>query len=292
MPGDILGEPSNNYAANGFVGSDTAGGAFVGFRNPKRKKPLSPAEQSVFNNALTLPPISDGAVRAAMVLSGAEKPVDPPATTMNVTPVNPTNDAVSTDPRVKIRVPKDYLSGSLTALLSEFGGVLFPYTPQITLEHKADYTSQNPTHSNYTLQFYKTSSVTDITITGKFTVQNDDDANIYLATSHLLSALTKMRWGGKGGDSDSGAPPPVCRLDAYGSFMFKNVPVVITSFKHDLPDDVDFYTVHSEIFGSASVPTKATFTVNCKPAYSRQEILSTSVTKYLNDPSTRQQGYL
>ena len=285
MPGDILGEP-NKYAANGFVGSDTGGGAFVGYRNPRRRQ--TPVQTTP---PPAQPPISNGPVRPAPPSS--ESVQTPPVQQVTVSTVNQNE---SQDTRVKIRVPSDYLtwltSGSALGELKNFGGIIFPYTPQITLEHKAEYTSQNPTHSNYTLQFYKTSSVGDITITGKFTVQNDKDAMVYLATTHLLSSLTKMRWGGIGGDSDSGAPPPVCRLDAYGTFMLKNVPVVISSFKHDLPDDVDFYTINSPQFGLASVPTKAVFTVNCKPAYSRQEILTTSVTKYLWDPATRQKGFV
>jgi hypothetical protein len=261
MSGNILGEPTNLKLAKNVGGMDT----------------LYDEMGNVVFSAMSSEPRRLPAVDR-----------------ITVTPLN--EPEVSTDNRVKIRVPSDYLTkltaGSYIGELRKFGGILFPYTPQITLEHKADYTSQNPTHSNYTLQFYKTSSVSDITITGKFTVQNDTDALVYLATAHLLGALTKMRWGGIGGDSDSGAPPPVCRLDAYGTFMLKNVPVVISSFKHDLPDDVDFYTVTSGPFGMASVPTVATFTVNCKPAYSRQEILSTSVTKYLNDPATRQRGFV
>lgn len=268
MPGNILGEPSNLKLAQNAGGTET----------------LYDEMGNVFYT---------GPSRAGPVSSEPKQPQ--PAQQVNITTVNQT-DANAVDNRVKIRVPSDYLtkltSGSWAGELKQFGGILFPYTPQITLEHKADYTSQNPTHSNYTLQFYKTSSVGEITITGKFTVQNDKDALIYLATAHLLSALTKMRWGGVGGDPDSGAPPPVCRLDAYGTYMIKNVPVVVTSFKHDLPDDVDFYTVTSGPFGVASVPTKATFTVSLKPAYSRQEILGTSVTKYLNDPATRMKGFL
>jgi len=120
-------------------------------------------------------------------------------------------------------------------------------------------------------------------------VQNDADAFVFLSTVNLLASLTKMRWGT---DSDSGAPPPVCRLDAYGSYMLKNVPIVISSFRHDIKNDIDFYTLTSGKFDVASVPTKSTFTIICKPAYSRQEMLGTSVTKYLSDYNTRQKGFI
>ncbi len=309
----ILGEPSStprtDYASKGFVGSDTAGGAFIGYRNPKRRPKGgvtgtgSGAGSAEFaaNDPRRLD-LDKGPVRdLGDVQPGAEPPVEVSVPEVTVKPLNQSSDPAQNDLRVRIRVPADYLTnltiGSWLSELQGFGGIIFPYTPQVTLEHKADYGSVTPLHSNYAINFYKTSSVSDISITGKFTVQNDKDALVYLATSHLLAALTKMRFGGTTGDFDSGAPPPVCRLEGYGPFMLKNVPIAITSFKHDLPDDVDFYTLdkrgdQGSPFGTTSVPTRSTFTVVGKLMYSRQEMLSASVTKYLTDPGFRSQGYL
>jgi hypothetical protein len=202
------------------------------------------------------------------------------------------------DLRVKIRVPTNYLTNSTSGInkeLSKLGGIIFPYTPSISYEHKADYTSQTPTHSNFAVYFYKNSSISAITITGKFTVQNDTDAGVYLATVHLLRALTKMRSGGRTGDADSGAPPPVCRLDAYGDAMLANVPVAITSFRLELADNVDYYNLGPEaaaIYGQASVPTLSTITLSCIPMYSRQEMQDYSVTDWLNNPQVRKYGLL
>jgi hypothetical protein len=39
---DILGEASKNYAAKGFIGSDTKGGAAIIFRDPRRKQTPTP----------------------------------------------------------------------------------------------------------------------------------------------------------------------------------------------------------------------------------------------------------
>jgi hypothetical protein len=246
------------------------------------------------------------------VLPGAEKQIVSPVSSANITALNGTSSTMETDLRVRLRVPSDYLtkftSGTSNGSeLSALGGIIFPYTPQISFEHKADYSSQIPTHSNYAIHFYKNSSVSDISINGKFTVQNEKDAIVYLSTIHLLKALTKMRFGGptnagagRGGgssaDSDSGAPPPVCRLDAYGDFMLKNVPVVITSFRTEWPDSVDFYTLSGNAknspFNQTSVPIVSTIAISCKPVYSRAEMQSMSVTKYLNDDFYRRQGYL
>jgi hypothetical protein len=285
---DILGESANGYAAKGFVGSDTAGGAFVGFRNPRRTtKPTTPIEAGPVRDMGNLTP-------------GAMPQLPPPAQEViqkiqdsqgNVQPATG-----GTDLRVRIRVPKTYITlftqGTSLAELgpSQHGGIIFPYTPQVTMEHKAEYGSLTPIHANFPINFYKNSSVSDITITGKFTVQNDTDAIIWLATVRLLSALTKMRFGN---DENSGSPPPVCRLDAYGEYNLKNIPVAITSFKHDFPDDVDFYSLpaSSQPFGLASVPMRTTLTVNCKPMYSRAEMQASGVTGYING-TYKGKGYL
>lgn len=183
------------------------------------------------------------------------------------------------DLRVTIRVPNGYQNKAFES------GIIFPYTPQITLEHKADFTPQNPLHTNYTLNFYKSSSVSDISIQGLFTVQNDNDAIQYLAAVHLLRALTKGRFGGT--DQFRGSAPPICRLMAYGDYMLNNVPVSIASFKQDLPSDVDYYYLASSSLGSAMVPTKCTISVVCKLMVSRSEMLTASVDSWLSGVSRK-----
>ena len=227
------------------------------------------------------------------VSPGAERKLPVPA---SVTSKNITN---APDLRVRIRVPADYLTTLTRGYkkeLENLKGIIFPYTPSITTEWKADYSTSSPTHSNYAIHFYKNSYVNDILITGKFTVQNDQDAVIYLSTLHLLRSLTKMRWGGLPGDADRGAPPPICRLDAYGAFQYKNVPVAITSFKNDLPTDVDFYAYNRNgtagVFGPAFCPVSSSITVSLRPMYSRREMQEISVTKYLNESEWKSKGYL
>lgn len=203
-----------------------------------------------------------------------------------------------TDLRVKIRVPDDYLVRLTRGFKDELyglNGVIFPYTPSISYEHKAEYSSAQPLHSNFALYFYQRSSVSAISISGKFTVQNEKDAGVYLATLHLLRALTKMRSGGTTGDADSGSPPPVCRLDAYGDYMLSNVPVVISSFRVEFPEAVDYFTagkLASNIYGQASVPTVSTIAITCIPMYSRQEMQKFSVSGWLSDSKVKKAGYL
>jgi hypothetical protein len=192
------------------------------------------------------------------------------------------------DNRVKIRIPEWYftdLTVGYNSQLKNLRGIIFPYTPSISFEVKADYSSQNPLHSNFNIHFYQKSSVGSISISGKFTVENKKDAENYLATTHLLKALTRMKFGP---DADAGAPPPVCRLDAYGEMMLHNVPVAIVSFRVELPDDIDYFTLESsEVYGKNSVPTRSTIQINCIPMYSRDEMQQFSVNSYLNNRDMR-----
>jgi hypothetical protein len=220
-----------------------------------------------------------------------------PSATVNVT--NAAGQKITKDQRVKIRVPNEYLvnltQGTGNQRLGKLGGIVFPYTPSITYDQKADYTSQTPTHSNFAINFYQKSSITPITISGKFTVQNENDANVYLAVVHLLRSLTKMKAGGPSGDSDSGAPPPVCRLDAYGPFMLDNVPVAISNFKIELPEGVDYFTTgrgSSKTYEQTSVPTVSTITISLVPMYSRAEMQKFSVQGWLGNSNIRKAGYL
>lgn len=207
-----------------------------------------------------------------------------------------TGNKIGQDLRVRIRVPQKYLTASTVGMygeLEQLGGIIFPYTPSISFESKADYASQQPLHSNFAINFYQKSSIGSISISGKFSVQNEKDAGVYIATIHLLKALTKMRSGGTTGDPDSGAPPPVCRLDGHGEMMLNNVPVAITSFKIELPDSVDYFTLPSNVtYTASSVPTISTISITCLPMYSRNEMQNFSVTGYLNDYSYRRQGYI
>lgn len=204
------------------------------------------------------------------------------------------NGEDGTDNRVKIRVPYSYqttfTNGSYVKQeLLALGGIIFPYTPSISYEHKADYSNVPVMHSNFALNFYQRSHVTNISISGKFTVQNEYDAAVYLSTIHMLRALTKMR---SGDEEDSGSPPPVCRLDAYGDFMLKNVPVAISSFKIDLPDNVDYFTTKDFPFEDTSVPTLSTISLTLIPMYSRAEMQKFTVTDWLTKAQTRKDGYL
>jgi hypothetical protein len=198
--------------------------------------------------------------------------------------------AETKDLRAILRVPQSYLKGPAAGpgkILNDFGGILFPYTPTISYDNQAQYGSVNPVHSNYTQYYFKSSQVGQISISAKFTVQNEKEGKVWLGIVHLLRSLTKMRWGK---DSNAGSPPPVCRLEAYGDYVLRNVPVVISSFKFDLPDNVDYISVGGE-YKNSLVPSITTFNIGLNVMYSRREMQDYSVDDWIAG-DLRGQGYL
>jgi hypothetical protein len=124
--------------------------------------------------------------------------------------------------------------------LKDTNGVIFPYTPSIQMSHVANYTPTSPTHSNYSQQFYNNSEVSDITLTGDFTVQGIDEGKYLLAAIYFFRAATKMFFGQ---GANAGNPPPIVFLDGYGSHYFPHVPCVITNFTHTMSNEVDYIQI-------------------------------------------------
>ena len=149
------------------------------------------------------------------------------------------------DWRVKLTVPGKYLynadnPGPILEPLRMSGGVVFPYTPTISIGSAATYEGQSLTHSNYAQQFYNYSTTNNISISGTFTAHNQKQGLYMLAVIHFFRSVTKMFYGQ---DAEAGAPPPILFLDGYGQHIFDHIPVVVTSFSVSLDDSVDYISV-------------------------------------------------
>jgi hypothetical protein len=170
-------------------------------------------------------------------------------------------------------------------------GVVFPYTPAITVTHKAIYSAQKLVHNNYTNHIYENSEVEAITITTDFTVQSVTEGQYLLATIYFFRSLTKMFFGN---DPNAGNPPPIVFLNGYGQYYLPNVPCVVTSFAHTMPAEADYMDIpepsatnqgynpqfrHPRL-NSTRLPTTSSMTVILQPVYSR---LSQSQGFSLND---------
>ena len=173
------------------------------------------------------------------------------------------------DYRIKINTdfavfgPNEYFN-----LLKNTNGVVFPYTPTISITHKANYTaSEGIVHSNFPFQSYKNSQVEDITIQADFTVQNNQEGLYWLAVMNFFRSATKMFYGAS---TPQGYPPVVCTLSGYGNMILPDVPVIIKSFQTDFKDSVQYIEVGSFDGTTQFVPTVSTVTVTVSPIYNRE----------------------
>jgi len=159
------------------------------------------------------------------------------------------NQASQGDWRVKLRLAPgaQYLyrgadgqgvQAGILKPLADTDGVVFPYTPGITTNYKANYNAYDLTHSNYRGYFYQGSHVEAINITALFTAQDTVEANYLLAVIHFFRSVTKMFYGQD--DQFRGAPPPLVFLQGLGQYQFNLHPCVVTTFTYNLPSDVDY----------------------------------------------------
>jgi hypothetical protein len=198
------------------------------------------------------------------------------------------------DWRVRLSVPSAYQGSPILAPLLETGNsMVFPFTPSIIMQHTANYSSLSPVHSNYPFPIYQNSEVNDIMITGDFYVENATDAEYWLAAIHFLRTITKMFYGET---ADAGSPPPLSRLNGYGDFVFKDVPVVIKTFTVEFAQDVDY--IKTKVPNSDAenfVPAHSIISVTVVPTYSRDTVRQFSLDKFVNGSyilDTNRRGFI
>lgn len=201
--------------------------------------------------------------------------------------------APSKDWRVKISCDLIYGDNNLLWPLEQTGGMIFPYLPSITISHTANYQQMDITHINYPFYAYKNSQADEITIQGKFTVQNASEAQYWIASVHFLRSITKMFFGQ---GENLGNPPPICTLNGYGDYVFNNVSCIVKNFTVTMPPDVDYIESNAGNYSSAAgeaaaeqngpnvtyVPVSSDISVVVQPVYSREKIKSFDLKAFAN----------
>ena len=191
--------------------------------NNQSDNPQDGADQSGFNGA-----------------TGDERNTQSQATQQDVS-----NFAAKPDWRVRLSLSPGatYLYKAnppgILAPLQATDGVIFPYTPSISVAYNASYDPTDLTHSNYKFFTYKNSAVDSITIGCDFTAQDTAEAQYLLAVIHFFRSATKMFYG-QDQNPKNGTPPPLCYLSGLGAFQFDAHPLAITGFTYTLPTDVDY----------------------------------------------------
>ena len=185
------------------------------------------------------------------------------------------------DWRVKLSVPSTMASSPLLNPLKETNGLVFPYTPQIMMQHDASYNQISPVHSNYPYFAYQNSDPKAMVISGHFLIENALEGEYWIAVVHYLRSITKMAYGNT---SNQGSPPPLVKLTGYGDYVLPDVPVVVTNFTVTLEPDVDYMKVPIGKQGSW-VPISSIISVTCQPIYSRRKVARFSLDNFVNGSS-------
>jgi len=171
--------------------------------------------------------------------------------------------AQASDWRVRLALAPDanYLykdsQPGIMAPLAATDGVVFPYTPGINISYAANYDGAHPTHTNFKINQYKNSMISDISVSAEFTCQDTFEANYLLAAIHFFKSMTKMFYG-QDENPRNGTPPPLGFFHGLGTFQFNRHPVGITNFSYALPKDVDYIrATSSDTDGADADPGRA-----------------------------------
>jgi hypothetical protein len=227
------------------------------------------------------------------------------------------------DWRVRLQIPNNadavfnaiMANNTLLLPLQDSRGIFWPLTPTMQIQHSANYNALSQTHSNYPFQAYQNSQIDSISIIGEFPVQNQQDAQHWVATVNFLRTVTKMFFGKE--QPLKGNPPPILHLSGYGDHMFQKVPVVVNNFNVELRQGIDYISTKQDyVYRQAQVspivgrdepldpnsidqtwaPTISNISVMLTPIYSRESIKNFSLSDFargkLNGKGTDQIGFI
>lgn len=147
------------------------------------------------------------------------------------------------------------------APLAKTSGILFPYTPNISVAHQAEYGTYEIVHTNYQQPAYSKTRNPQIQVTANFINQTIEETAYTAGVIHFLRVVTKMEWGAS---SAPGTPPPVLDFSAYGLVNFENVPVLVQGFNIIYEDGVDYVQGPDNIH----LPVLMTISIDLLPSYS------------------------
>lgn len=207
--------------------------------------------------------------------------------------------SVSQDWRCRLRWPdaESMYADGVFQYLPGGNTIIWPYTPQFTINYQASYEMIKTLQTNYSTPAYQSSDVSSISIAGTFTATTVAEANYLYAVLHFLKSSTKGH-NFEGDATRVGRPPPVLKLTYLGEGGVKDMPVVVQQLNLDYPVDVDYVRTDmindsanitpSESTGVAippsMVPAEMSVTVTLVPAYARSDLISKdySTTKFIN----------
>lgn len=155
-------------------------------------------------------------------------------------------------------------------------GLVWQYTPTIFLSGSAEYNEALMQGMNYPINTFISSRPPDIPVTADFSANNIEEARYLLAIMAFLKICTKAYFGDDAvAKGRAGVPPPVLLFEYLGDHGFNKVPVVVTNWSMQLPDNVDYVPVqvNNGVADTVTyVPTLTNIMINLKPQYTPHKL--------------------
>jgi hypothetical protein len=160
----------------------------------------------------------------------------------------------------------------LLSPLQRTNGIVWQYTPTIFMSGSAEYNETIMQGMNYPINTFISSRPPDIPITADFSANDIYEARYLLAIMTFLKICTKASFGDDAvARGTAGTPPPVLLFEYLGDHGFNKVPVVVTNWSMQLPDNVDYVpvVVNQQV---TYVPTLTNIMINLKPQYTPHKL--------------------
>jgi hypothetical protein len=258
-PGSIYsldGATLNSGDASSFIGSTPSGGG--GFVD------TSGTSSTPFAFTPSLAGGTDGSTgvdnQAGFNASVTQPQADATVATL---PQSPSSSLAQpqTDPRVRIAHLSSYPNPypGVMSPLAQTQGMMFPFTPSIQVSQDVDYAHMSMSHSNTDYYAFSRAQNATVSISGKFSVQNQQEGQYALAALYFLRSVSKMNFGQS--DQYAGLPPPILALSGYGKYMFNGIRCFLKQHSYNFDENMDMVTVNTS-GGKVSLPALFTITLS------------------------------
>lgn len=161
--------------------------------------------------------------------------------------------------------------------IRESNGLIWQYTPSVFITGGAEYSQHISQGSNYSINTYINSRMPMIPVSAEFTANDQYEARYILAIMTFMKVATKSYYGDTAvAQGNYGTPPPVLVFEYLGEHGFNKVPVVVTNYSIQFPDDVDYVPVRTNIKGGDSdvtyIPAKMRIDIDLMPTYTPHKL--------------------
>lgn len=170
-------------------------------------------------------------------------------------------------------------SANILEPLYATGGLMFPYTPTVAVSQDTTWQQADLEGVNYDILSFKSASSATLSVTGKFTVQNQREGRYLLAAIHFLRTVSKAYFGAQDVEAfdavtldnasasidptvnsemgiqtiasggRAGLPPPVLLFSGYGNMMFNDIRVVVKSHSWSFDEAADLVRINLPAHG-------------------------------------------